>query len=187
MARPLPSEWKRFLSVYFNDQELGEVRYLVDGRVRATLPWVINRFQPGTAVVMGNVIVFPTMPDVNNEDDRHWIAHEVQHTIQYAELGFEGFALKYARSYASIEAEADDVGDTVLESLAEEEGERIVAPAPRAQPDVRQSAPVLVLAAAKRMATINDDELTLDGEEDAPIVHYTPVREQKLEEFVMDE
>jgi hypothetical protein len=120
-SQPLPNIIKKILKPYFKDNYVNNAKYIV-AKIGFTLPEVINGTQAfmgnhAFAVTIGNVIVFSVEPD-SSDNAIHWWAHEMQHTVQYKELGFDGFANKYIKNYTALEKIADDVADQVIKSLA---------------------------------------------------------------------
>jgi hypothetical protein len=101
-ARPLPDYVKQTLSRFFNAAYLDTLRYSI-GHVELSLPNAINVVTHSQyAVTINDLIVFPNDPGTAYT----WWAHEIQHTIQYQRLGFDGFAYEYTVNYGALENEA---------------------------------------------------------------------------------
>lgn len=113
-AKPIPEKVKFYLSTTYTSDTLNSARYAVDKDL-SSLPGIINnikeRSNENHAVTVNNIIIFAKEP--SNEDVWFW-AHEMQHTVQYKLLGFEGFAARYTLKSGDMEAEANSIGDKAL-------------------------------------------------------------------------
>lgn len=125
-AKPLPGSVRVLLSQggVLAEEHLNTVRYIVDAD-GGSIAAVINRImkQMGQmdggenhAVTVGNIVVFTREPNHGLEDLHFW-AHEVQHTVQYAQWGFEKFAWRYMNDFKAVEADADRVADAVVKEV----------------------------------------------------------------------
>ncbi|UYV13784.1 MAG: hypothetical protein NCW75_05740 [Phycisphaera sp.] len=125
-AQPLPEDVKDGLRPYLPSHVLNRAQYAV-GTVEITLPNFIGKghkfFDQHKAVVVDDIIVFPTSPPSFDESP-YWWAHEVLHVQQYHDMGVEMFAYEYIRhAGASIERPAEAFGDRVSTALnGEKEG-----------------------------------------------------------------
>jgi len=115
----LPQTVSMLLGLHFTDDQLENVRYVVDDST-GNLAGLINSLQTqfGTdgnhAVVVGDLIIFDEEPAGGAQDLFFW-AHEVHHTVQYSDLGFDGFAAEYVKDYAAIEEEANVAAEAAVE------------------------------------------------------------------------
>lgn len=121
-AKPLPEKVLVLLGQTFDKSHLAKVRYIVDSD-GGTIAGLINgiKDQMGDlhdgnhAVAIDNIIVFAKEP--RGKDDLFFWAHEVQHTVQYAQLGIDGFAAEYTKDYKSLEEDADRVATLAVENV----------------------------------------------------------------------
>lgn len=109
-AKPIPDTVKTLLATVHSKETLDNARFVIDDNL-GSLPGAINSLREKTsdnfAVTVGNIIVFARDPGLT---DMHFWAHELQHTVQYKQLGIDGFAAKYATSSSAMEAEAEEAG-----------------------------------------------------------------------------
>jgi len=124
-SKPIPMKLRKLLEFMFPPHVLDRTRYTV-GDLRISLPTLINQSSAfmgsGTAVVVDDVIVFPTEPDLDDLNDLEWWAHEIHHVAQYASWGVDLFAYRYAKNHYRVEGEAVSAGAYVrdfLEQLAD--------------------------------------------------------------------
>lgn len=131
-AKPIPEDVKKLMALTFTQDTLNSARYVVSS-LEANLPAIINTLRADFgefravkydkagneisekkvhAVVVGDIIVFSD--EVSSAEIFFW-GHELQHVVQYAQMGFEEFAAKYQSDYKGIEAEADAVGKKAVE------------------------------------------------------------------------
>lgn len=113
-AKPMPSSWRRVLRNHFSEQTINDFRYVVDPRWKSTLPGWTGTVNFGNAVAIGHIVIFPYDP----EGSWKWIGHEVFHTVQFRDLGIDGFAERYALHYRDLEQEADEWGALVAATAA---------------------------------------------------------------------
>lgn len=109
-AETIPTMVRLALSGHFSSSLLSRARFTI-GRIGITLPEAINGFQDfmgnhAHAVTVDDVIVFSQEPGQSEQAVRFW-AHELQHVVQYTELGVAGFAMRYVTDYQSLESEAE--------------------------------------------------------------------------------
>lgn len=64
--------------------------------------------------MVGNIIVFTEAPNLSVNSGIWFLAHEVQHTVQYEEWDFLGFAARYVKNWQAVEADADRKGDEAV-------------------------------------------------------------------------
>jgi hypothetical protein len=115
-AQPIPDDIKAGLAPFFPPDVLARAKYVV-GQIEITLPNFIGRgarvFGQDYAVVVDDIIVFNTPPP-SFANGKWWWGHETTHIRQYGQLGYEGFAWEYAKTFGSeIEGEANKMGDIV--------------------------------------------------------------------------
>lgn len=122
-ARPMPGTVFALLKGTFGEDHLSEVRYLTNketgniaGLINALQSQFGEAFENNHAVTIGNIIVFAEEPS-HKVDDAYFWAHEVQHTVQYAKLGFDGFAGEYTRNHGALEDEADQVAQKAIDEI----------------------------------------------------------------------
>lgn len=122
-AKPLPSKVFTLLKGEFGEEHLANVRYVVDdstGSIAALINLLQSQIGDATesnhAVVIDDIIVFANEPDHGLADIYFW-AHEVQHTVQYSQMGIDGFAAKYTTDYKGLEDDADRAADRVIENI----------------------------------------------------------------------
>jgi hypothetical protein len=108
---PVPDTVQTLLSTTHTRETLQGARFVIDDNL-GSLPSAINFLKEQSndnfAVTVGNIIVFAKDPGVTN---MHFWAHELQHTVQYRELGVNGFAAKYLTNSADLEADAEKYGN----------------------------------------------------------------------------
>jgi hypothetical protein len=115
-SKPLPLHVIRYLEKHYPAAVVRASRYSI-GDVEISLPSAINVFNPGTAVTLPGLIVFPSEPDWADVVMRHWWAHEAQHLRQYELLGGTlEFAWAYLNYCVSLESEADQHADETLQA-----------------------------------------------------------------------
>lgn len=117
-AKPLPKKIIRLLAGILPRSTLKRARYVV-GDFAITLPGVINgghKFLAGNdhAMVVDDVIVFSTRPDMNTALGIRWWAHEIHHVYQYKVWGVDKFARNYVRDRGNIERRAERTAKKVL-------------------------------------------------------------------------
>ena len=121
-GNPIPDEVKTLLAVTFDDVHLENVRYVVDA-TGGNLAGLINgiKEQMGEthngnhAVAIDNIIVFAKEP--RGVEDLFFWAHEVQHTVQYKNMGILGFAAEYTKNYKALEESADAVANKAVAAV----------------------------------------------------------------------
>jgi hypothetical protein len=106
-ARPVPDDVKAQLAGFYPPEVLAEARWVV-GSLSISVPDVTNQFRKtvfgwDNAVTVGNITVFYVDPG----SSYHWWAHELQHQVQYHQLGIDKFAYKYVTSCHEVESEAE--------------------------------------------------------------------------------
>lgn len=120
-AKPLPVNIKQALLNYFPRSILDKAKYC-QGDIQITLPNFIGRGQKWFgdipfAVTVGDIIVFNVTPPLepNNLKEWHWWIHEITHLQQYEKMGIERFAFNYILDHGSLENEADERADLLLQ------------------------------------------------------------------------
>ena len=117
-AKPIPADIRFYLADVFSKEILERAQFVIDDNVGSY--GIINRFQEtfagNHAVTADNIIVFAKPP--SSKDIWFW-AHEMQHTVQYKNLGIEGFAAKYTMDSGAMENEANQKGDQAVDNTNE--------------------------------------------------------------------
>jgi hypothetical protein len=100
-AKPIPADIRFYLTGVFSKEILDRAQFVIDDNVGSHS--IINKFQEACAdnhaVTADNIIVFAKPP--SSKDIWFW-AHEMQHTVQYKNLGIDGFAAKYTTDGGSL-------------------------------------------------------------------------------------
>lgn len=113
-AEPVPDRLKRQFKNHYSDHVLEDARWIIaspDSRLgRILARWPVEE----GAVTLGHVIVFKTRSASRN---RELFAHELEHVGQYAELGINEFARRYAADPEPLEAQARKKARRVERSL----------------------------------------------------------------------
>lgn len=120
-ANPLPPRIAKMLELGGVDPALiANAKYAVDddtGSVPALINYVVKNLGENSpdnhAVAVGNIIVFANPPGDTIGDLYFW-AHEIHHTAQYADKGFDGFAAEYTTHSSDIEQQANDAALAVF-------------------------------------------------------------------------
>ena len=117
-AKPIPADIRFYLAGVFSKEILERAQFVIDDNVGSY--GIINKFQEpcadNHAVTADNIIVFAKPP--SSKDIWLW-AHEMQHTVQYKNLGIEGFAAKYTMDSGAMENEANQKGDQAVDNTNE--------------------------------------------------------------------
>ena len=123
LSRPLPDDVRAKLALVHSPETLARARYVIADAVPNTLASLIDRGQTtvnggGFAVTIDDIIVFSRLPG-KAPSELHWWAHEVQHTVQYRQLGgIADFANAYMKNAPALEHDADAKGDQLVQVLA---------------------------------------------------------------------
>jgi hypothetical protein len=106
------------LTGIFSKEILDRAQFVIDDNVGSH--GIINKFQEACAdnhaVTADNIIVFAKPP--SSKDIWFW-AHEMQHTVQYKNLGIDGFAAKYTTDSDAMENEANQKADHAVDNYNE--------------------------------------------------------------------
>ncbi|HME30905.1 MAG TPA: hypothetical protein VKE53_13730 [Pseudolabrys sp.] len=117
-AKPIPADIRFYLTGLFSKEILERAQFVIDDNVGSY--GIINKFQEACAdnhaVTADNIIVFAKPP--SSKDIWFW-AHEMQHTVQYKNLGIDGFAAKYTTDSSAMENEANRKGDQAVDNYNE--------------------------------------------------------------------
>jgi hypothetical protein len=117
-AKPIPADIRFYLTGLFSKEILDRAQFVIDDNVGSH--GIINKFQEACAdnhaVTADNIIVFAKPP--SSKDIWFW-AHEMQHTVQYKNLGIDGFATKYTTDSDAMENEANQKGDQAVDNANE--------------------------------------------------------------------
>ena len=101
---PIPSAIRQNLAGFIPEHLLNVVRYRVRGGGDLTLQANAIRYGEASAIALDYVVVF-----ADNNDALYnptlW-SHELKHVDQYQRWGIRDFAIRYLRSYNSVEKEA---------------------------------------------------------------------------------
>ncbi len=118
-GKPIPTTVKVLLLKSFTPETLNNARYVVDD-FGGNLPAIINKLQETLngeyAVTVDNTIIFSKTP--KDENIFFW-AHELQHTVQYSNLGIPKFASEYTTNYKTLEDEANKVATDAEENAGQ--------------------------------------------------------------------
>ncbi len=113
-ALEIPQGIRMLLATTFDSEILHNARFVIDNNL-SSLPSAINflqcAFNENHAVTVGNIVVFAKDPGLSAI--RFW-AHEIQHTVQYKNLGVEDFAAKYPTDYKEMESDAETVASKAV-------------------------------------------------------------------------
>ena len=117
-AKLIPQPIRGYLACHFSDHTLNRARYVVNDdptTLNGTINWIQmvvgDSSVDNHAVVSGNIIVFARMPKLDDEDFHFW-AHEVTHTVQYDKWGIAGFSKQYMLDHNKVEQAADIEAET---------------------------------------------------------------------------
>lgn len=111
-ATPIPPQIRQQLQGFYSEELLNSVRYKIgDGGV-FNLASLSIQYGGAAAVTLIDVIVF-TSPNDAYGNAELW-AHELKHVQQFAEWGVRDFAIRYLRSWNSVEGEAYAAGNSFL-------------------------------------------------------------------------
>jgi len=117
-AKPIPADIRFYLTGLFSKEILDRAQFAIDENVGSH--GIINKFREACAdnhaVTADNIIVFAKPP--TSKDIWLW-AHEMQHTVQYKNLGIDGFAAKYTTDSGAMENEANQKGDQAVDNYNE--------------------------------------------------------------------
>ena len=117
-AKPIPADIRFYLTGVFSKESLDRAQFVIDDNVGSH--GIINKFQEASAdthaVTADNIIVFAKPPSLK---DLWFWAHEVQHTVQYKNLGIDGFAAKYTTNSGGMENEANQKADRAVDNANE--------------------------------------------------------------------
>jgi hypothetical protein len=117
-AKPIPADIRFYLTGVFSKEILDRAQFVIDDNVGSHS--IINKFQEACAdnhaVTADNLIVFAKPP--SSKDLWFW-AHEMQHTVQYKNLGIDGFAAKYTTDSGAMENEANEKADQAVDNANE--------------------------------------------------------------------
>jgi hypothetical protein len=117
-AKPIPPDIRFYLTGVFSKEILHRAQFVIDDNVGSHS--IINNFHEACgdnhAVTADNIIVFAKSP--SSKDLWFW-AHEMQHTVQYKNLGIDGFAAKYTTDSGAMESEANQKADQAVDNANE--------------------------------------------------------------------
>ena len=124
-AMPLPEKIVPALLYEFSTDEIANVRYVVSNN-GASIADLINylntefgeSYGENHAVTANNIIVFGREPSFD-ASDLWFIAHEIQHTVQYSDLGIDGFSAEYTLNATAMENAATERADKLLAKVLE--------------------------------------------------------------------
>lgn len=104
-SSPIPPEIRAQLSGYVRADVLNEARYKVGDRGDLNLANLSIEYGDAAAVTLIDTIVFSD--DAGVEDPQLW-AHELKHVQQFRDWGTRDFAIRYLRSWDSVENDANN-------------------------------------------------------------------------------
>ncbi|MCU0905296.1 MAG: DUF4157 domain-containing protein [Tabrizicola sp.] len=110
-TRPMPPHIRQALLDWYPAELLDSIEYRTGIPEGSTLQSLAMRHGDATAIALVDTIVFANVWDAEN-NVALW-AHEVKHVEQFRRWGLMGFAQRYVRDHAAVEAEAYAIGDTV--------------------------------------------------------------------------
>lgn len=110
-TRPIPPHIREALLAWYPAELLDSIEYRTGVAEDATLQSLSIRYGDATAVAIIDTIIFANAWDAEN-NVALW-AHEVKHVEQFNRWGLVGFARRYVRDHAAVEAEAYAIGATV--------------------------------------------------------------------------
>jgi hypothetical protein len=103
-VQSIPSDIRRNLAGFISERILDIARYRVKGGGDLTLQVNAIRYGEAAAITLDYVIVFKEANDALYNPTL-W-THELTHVDQYQRWGMRDFAIRYTRSYHSVEREA---------------------------------------------------------------------------------
>jgi hypothetical protein len=101
---PIPPDIRANLTGFIPDNILNIVRYRVGGGGDLTLQVNAIRYGEAAAITLDYVVIFKEQNDALYNPTL-W-AHELTHVSQYPSWGIHDFAIRYLRSYQSVERDA---------------------------------------------------------------------------------
>jgi hypothetical protein len=107
-ALPIPPDIRRQLTGYASEDSMNRVRYRIVSKHSLNLASLLERGGFADAVTLIDVIVFKSPVIVGSACA--W-AHELTHVDQFHEWGVNGFAVRYARDWKTVESRAYAKGD----------------------------------------------------------------------------
>ncbi|MBD9449489.1 DUF4157 domain-containing protein [Rhizobium sp. RHZ02] len=107
-ALPIPAHIRRQLTGYASEDSMNRVRYKINNDSSFSLAYLLEHGGFADAVTLIDVVVFRD-PRVAASPCA-W-AHELTHVDQFREWGVEGFAVRYARDWRTVESQAYAKGD----------------------------------------------------------------------------
>lgn len=110
-TRPMPPHIRQALLAWYPADLLDSIEYRVGIAEDSTLQSLAIRHGRANAITLIDTIVFAD-PREAETDIALW-AHEVKHVEQFRRWGLSGFARRYVRDHATVEAEAYAIGDVV--------------------------------------------------------------------------
>ncbi|NRF71329.1 DUF4157 domain-containing protein [Aquincola sp. S2] len=102
-TQPIPEEVFNRVRYFFDESLLRRVRFRIGEGHFMSLPSAAQKLGDRRAITLDYVIVFRGPTDAAN--DVLW-AHELTHVVQYRRWGISDFAVRYLRSWNSVEDEA---------------------------------------------------------------------------------
>lgn len=122
-VQPIPPAVRQNLQGFVQDRILSVARFRVGGGGDLSLQVNAIRYGEAAAITLDYVIVFA------NENDAMYNAvlwtHELAHVRQYQDWGMKDFAIRYVRSYSSVEKEAYDEETRYLAWTAVQNGQQM--------------------------------------------------------------
>lgn len=121
-ASPLPTHIREQLGNFFDEDIYDRVRYNVGDGGEINLANLSIEYGDAAAVTLIDTVIFADVSGVN--DPILW-AHELHHVRQFRDWGVNDFAIRYLRSWNSVEEEAGRVeqefyNQVVSQNMSEE-------------------------------------------------------------------
>jgi Domain of unknown function (DUF4157) len=104
---PMPPQIREALLAWYPADLLDSIEYRVGVTEDGSVQSLAMRYGDATAVAAIDTIIFRNISDAEN-NVALW-GHEVKHVEQFQRWGLMGFARRYVRDHAAVEAEAYDI------------------------------------------------------------------------------
>ncbi|MFC4822241.1 eCIS core domain-containing protein [Dokdonella ginsengisoli] len=100
-VQPIPPQIRESLTGFIDEATMDRAVFRVFGGGDFTLQHASIKYGEALAITLDHVIMFKTAEDANYNPTL-W-AHELTHVRQFADWGIKDFAIRYLRSYHSVE------------------------------------------------------------------------------------
>lgn len=111
-AMPIPAQVRQQLQGFYDEGILNRARFKIGDPGVFNLANLSIRYGDAAAVTLRDIIVFKSANDAYNNPIL-W-AHELKHVQQFASWGVRDFAIRYLRSWNSVEHEAHAAEDAFI-------------------------------------------------------------------------